>query len=116
MSIDLSRPRAIVQAKLMNDSCTIVTPGTPTADGGGATTPGTPTEVVTACAFSVASGIEATEAIVSVRGVYRLSVPVATAIDETCSVRFQGRVYNVVWAPPVTALALARRVGLREAR
>jgi hypothetical protein len=49
------------------------------------------------------------------RGSYRLALPVATEIRETDQVRYQGRVYSVVFAPPLTALNLSRVVELEEA-
>jgi len=118
MSLDLSRPRAIVAAKLMNDSCTILRPIV-IDDGAGGTRPDPdgPEEIgPIVCAFSKMRGREQVVADqLQSRGDYRLALPVATDIRLTDQVAVLSGVYNVVWAPPVAALSLVRAVGLEEA-
>lgn len=117
MAIDVSGARSGLAAALFGDTCTIITPGVATSDGGGGVTPGAATESApVACKFGNVRGDEAAADIVSVRGRYRVKLPIDTMIDERCLVRCAGRVYAVVWAPLPTALSLARSVGLTEAR
>lgn len=103
--------------RAMQDTCSIIDPATPTSDGGGGVTPGTPTRrAALPCALFGAAGDEAAEAVVQVRGRYRLSLPLATAISERNTVEIAGRAFAVVWVPAVSALDVERIVGLSEAR
>lgn len=66
--------------------------------------------------FSTGSGREAqTTDQIAQRGSYRLRLPIQTTIDETDQVEIGSRVYNVVWAPPITPTSLSRVVGIEEA-
>lgn len=85
-------------------------------DGGGAATPGTPTQTTVLGMFWALSGDEAVRAAqLGQLGRYRWAVPTGTDIRATDQVRLLGVVYNVVWAPPVAALDAERIVGLEEA-
>ena len=49
-------------------------------------------------------------------GDYKLFVPIATVIGGTSRVTHQsGRVFQVVWTPPLTNYSTSREVGLRDA-
>jgi hypothetical protein len=125
MALDMTRSRAAYEANLLGDECYILRPQL-IDDGAGGTYPDPdgPLRIgPIACGFTSVSGDEAQADIVEVRGRYRLKLP-TTVIDpdteeevtpvETDEVEFQGKVYAVIWAPPVTALNLKRKLGLRD--
>lgn len=102
--------------RAMQDTCVIVTPGQPVSDSGGESAPAAPTEGQCICAWFAPRGDEASDAVIQVRGQHRMSVPRTTVIDERCQVRFNGRLYPVVWSPLPTALDVERIIGLAELR
>lgn len=114
MGLDLTGARAALVAFLMPDAATIITTSTPTPNGRGGTIPGLATSVATVCSVNPVGGSEAVEAIVAVRGAYRIDFPVATLIREGATVMALGRRFRVVFAPPVGGLDLARTVGAEE--
>lgn len=103
-----------INERAMQDSCTIVR-STESDDGGGSTTPTGETLITTDCSFLAIRDLPADRETLEERGDYRLTVPLSTPILETDQVRYQGRLYRVVWAPPADALAVERLVGLVEA-
>lgn len=114
---DMSAARADFAAGMFRDSVTILRTAL-LDDGGGGTypDPAGPTETPTIGAFSRLTGRElVASSQTQQRGSYRLALPVATDIQETDQVTYQGRTYNVVFCPPLTALNLSRVVELEEA-
>lgn len=114
MSLDLTDARAAFQEFMLPDEAVVTVPGVPTSDGGGSSTPGTPTTFTSPCAVNPVSGNETAEAVVKVRGAYRIDLPWATAITEGATIAALGRRFRVVWAPPAGGLDLARTVGATE--
>jgi Phage head-tail joining protein len=118
MSNPIADARIALQAGLMRDSGTIVRPVLLDDGAGGQyPDPSGPTEInVPACAFSRLTGRELEAAAqLQQRGSYRLALPIDTDIQAADQFRYSGVIYNVVWAPPLTALNLSRVVGLEEA-
>lgn len=111
----MTGPRAAAEHYILGDDCYILRPATPISDGGGGFTVGSPTTIgPIACAFSEVSGDEATDAVIAVRGRYRLDVAVSTDIRATDQVEVLGDIYDVTWTPPAGALALLRTIGLKD--
>jgi hypothetical protein len=127
MGVDMTSPRAAAEAYLMGDSCYLLRPRVlDNGKGGTKMDPAGPLRIGPfICGFSAASGRELPIADQLVqRGSYRLRLPI-TLTDpdtgdlitpaETDQFEIFGRVYDVVWLPPVAALSLFRKVGLEEA-
>jgi hypothetical protein len=116
--VSVDRARASLQAGMFRDSVTILR-YTLLDDGAGGQypDPAGPTSIGPIVgAFSRLTGRELiVSSELQQRGTYRLALPVDTDIRETDQVNYQGRVYNVVFCPPLTALNLSRVVELEEA-
>lgn len=112
----MTGPRAAAEAYLLPDQGEIVRPGQAVSNGRGGVNPGPETRSPVRCNVVAVSGAEAAEPLLSVRGAYRVSVPVATDIREGDTVEALGRRYQVVWAPAAGGLDLLRTAGAKELR
>lgn len=106
--------RVSVDEASMPDTCTITTT-TYADDGGGGQTETTATATST-CTLVPRSGREVSGDQLREMGEYRLFVPIATVIGANSRVTHQsGRVFQVVFTPPLTNYSTSREVGLRDA-
>lgn len=110
----IERLRITVDEASMPDTCTITTT-TYADDGGGAQTEST-TTTTSICTLVPRSGREVSGDQLREQGEYRLFVPIATVISANSRVTHQsGRVFQVVFTPPLTGYSTSREVGLRDA-
>jgi len=106
--------RVNVDEASMPDTCTITTV-TYADDGGGGQTEST-TTTTSKCTLVPRSGREVSGDQLREQGEYRLFVPIAVAIANNARVTHQsGKVYQVVFTPPLTNYSTSREVGLRDA-
>ena len=113
-SIDLTSARQAVVDNLMPDTYTI-TRVAEVPDGGGGFTAGTAATLSGVCGFTTNSGREEQNGDqLQQRGTYRMRVPVDADIQPTDLPVLFGRVFRIVWTPPVHSLALFKRIGLEE--
>lgn len=123
MSIDLSSARAAYAAVFFADDVTLppgstLPVGTVLADGT-VISEETVLSVATACKGSF--GIRGSSAgrtdtrgdLLRERGAYMLDLLIGTIIPTGKAVRYAGRVFTVIWTPPVSALDLAQSYGLQ---
>lgn len=113
--IDLTVFRAAFVEQLMPDECTISTP-TATSDGGGASTPGTPTTATSCCRLWTRGGRLEQADQVQQRGQYGLALPVDVVVAPTASIIVGGRTFRIVYQPPVVGLSFEQELGLEEVR
>lgn len=106
--------RVSVDEASMPDTCTITTV-TYGDDGGGGQTESTST-TTSKCTLVPRSGKELSGDQLREQGEYKLFVPIATVIGKDSRVTHQsGRVFQVVFTPPLTNYSTSREVGLRDA-
>lgn len=98
----------------MPDTCTITTV-VYGDDGGGGQTETTST-VTSKCTLVPRSGREVSGDQLREQGDYKLFVPKAIVIGMSARVTHQsGRVFNVIFTPPLTNYSTSREVGLKDA-
>lgn len=97
----------------MPDTC-VITTTTQVPDGGGGQTETTST-ATSICRFVARTGREVSGDQLREQGDYFLYVPKATVIANTARVTFGGRVFQVVFTPPVGAWSTSRVLGLKDA-
>lgn len=98
----------------MPDTC-VITTVVLVDDGGGGQTE-TTTTVSSKCTLVPRSGRELSGDQLREMGEYKLFVPIATAINNGARVTHEsGKVYQVVWTPPLTGHSTSREVGLKDA-
>lgn len=114
--IDMASMRAQFVEQLMPDTCTISTP-TSTSDGGGASTPGTPTAATSCCRLWTRGGrLEQDADRLQQRGTYGLALPVDVVVAPTASIVVGARTFRIVYQPPVVGLSFEQELGLEEVR
>ena len=110
----IERLRVTVDEASMPDTCTITT--TTYADDGGGGQTETTTTATSICTLVPRTGREVNGDQLREMGEYRLFVPIATVIGANSRVTHEtGRVFQVVWTPPLTGHSTSREVGLRDA-
>jgi hypothetical protein len=97
----------------MPDTC-VITTTTIGTDAGGRQTETTSTATAI-CRFVPRTGREVSGDQLREQGDYFLYVPKATVIANTARVAFGGRVFQVIFTPPVGQWSTSRVVGLKDA-
>jgi len=106
----LASARAAQQAT-MTTVCTVRTPGSPTPDGTGGASPGTPTDTATVCRVAPTGGQEAEIAAkLQAIGAYTIALPYGTVVDERYTIIIGSETYQVVAVLEHGNLATACRV------
>lgn len=108
-------PRTRFEAQL-RDTCVVEAPAAPTSDGKGGRVSGAPSETTYACTLRPNSGSTSVQQQdrEQVRGSYKLRLPTDAVVSEGWFVRALGQRFRVVWAPPVSAGAFTRLVGVDQ--
>jgi hypothetical protein len=110
----IERLRVSVDEASMPDVCTITSVVIGDDGGGGQTR--TETTATSICTLVPRSGREVSGDQLREQGDYKLFVPVATVIGKDSKVTHEsGRVFQVVFTPPLTNYSTSREVGLRDA-
>lgn len=113
MNLAYKRRRATAN---LRDSCVVEEPTNAVTDGKGGRKPGIPDEEEHPCTFRASNGtVEKGGDRELLRGNYRFRLPHDAIVEETWIVRYGGRRYVVVHAPPLGAEALTRIVGANDA-
>jgi head-tail adaptor len=103
-----------VDEAAMPDTCSVLsTVEGPDGKGGIAKTV-TRTDHVP-CRFHAISGNEQVAYQVAQRGAYRITIPLRYPVSAASRILYKGRVYDVVWTPPLTGYSTSRLIGLNEA-
>jgi SPP1 family predicted phage head-tail adaptor len=103
-----------VDEAAMPDTCSLLST-VEAADGkGGIVKTVTRTDNVP-CRFTSMSGNEQVAYQVAQRGAYRIHIPLRYTVSAASHILYKGRVYDVVWTPPLTGYSTSRLIGLNEA-
>lgn len=97
----------------MPDTC-VITTTTQVPDGGGGYTETTTTATV-ACRFVARAGGEVSGDQLREQGDYFLYVPKATAAANTARITYGGKVYQIIFTPPVGNWSTSKVLGLKDA-